>query len=261
MPKRNRSRRTRSKSRRSKNTSRRRSRSRSMKGGVRSRCESGEIYRKGYTRKTKNGSTVSVSGKCIRSVSQSRTKRSLADKKYLQNRARSHARARKLTRSRSLNRSTGSRECPSGYIKKTAYSRSRYNRRSYTRSDGTRIRASKVSRSLVPETCIKDRGKPGKGKQLFRLEKGLLRKYGYEGIKNKSENERRRSLKRALADNIEPLPLFRRINALYVLNKNQDPQLANILRKDRDFIKTTNEYKNRETSRPRSRSKSTRSRK
>lgn len=92
----------------------------------------------------------------------------------------------------------------------------------------------------------KSKSKYDKNKQLFHLDKGVLHKYGYENVKDKTTRERRIALNKALANGIKPLSLFRRINALYVLNKNQDPKLAMIFKKDRDFIKTTSAYKKRE---------------
>jgi len=132
--------------------------------------------------------------------------------------------------------------------------RAAYPRKSYQRSDGTQ-----VSRAVVGQTCVTARGKAAKtgqkGTQLFHLEKDVLKPYGYQNVANMSMNDRHRALKRALVD-IKPLPLFRRINALYVLNENQNPDLARVFKADRDFIKTTSEYAMRDTARPKSKSKS-----
>jgi hypothetical protein len=86
-------------------------------------------------------------------------------------------------------------------------------------------------------------------KQLFTLEKNVLGKFNYHDISHKTDNQRHRALNRALANGLKPLSVFRRLNALYVLNKNQNPDLAKKLKADRDFVKDTKEYKNRVISR------------
>lgn len=213
-------------------------------------CNKGEIYRKGYTRTTKTGSKVKVTGKCIKATSQSGTKRTLEDKKYLKKKAASHARAKSKTK-------TKSKSCSKGQIKRTAYEKTGYKRKAYTRADGTKVKASHISRSIVPESCTKDKGKShGQSRQLFHLAKDVLKEYGYENVKTMTEIKRHKALKKALHDGIKPLPLFRRLNALYTVNKNQNPAIAELFRADRNYIKTTNEYKNRDTARPKSKSKS-----
>jgi hypothetical protein len=79
-----------------------------------------------------------------------------------------------------------------------------------------------------------------KNKPLFVLEKGGLIKYGYHA--DISENDRHQALSRALADSVKPLSLYRKLNALYVLNKNQNRALAKLYRKDANWIKDTPEY-------------------
>jgi hypothetical protein len=99
------------------------------------------------------------------------------------------------------------------------------------------VRKSKKSRSKRRKTAkniIKN------SKQLFVLEKGTLIKYGYHA--DISENDRHQALSRALADGLKPLSLYRKLNALYVLNKNQNRALAKLYRKDANWIKDTPEY-------------------
>jgi hypothetical protein len=226
-------------------------------------CKKGTIYRKGYSRATKSGSKTRVPGNCIRATSQTGKKRSLEDKRYLKEKAKSQSRARSKTRSlaRSLKR------CSKGQIKRTAYERKAYSRKAYTRSDGTKIKGTRVAKTVVSDGCTKDRGKShGQGRQLFHLEKDVLKKYGYGHVKISSELQRHRALKKALVD-IKPLSLFRRLNALYVLNKNQDPDSAELFKEDRNYVRTTSEYKNRhsvsssEISRSKTKSKSKRTNK
>ena len=79
-----------------------------------------------------------------------------------------------------------------------------------------------------------------KSKPLFVLKKGALIKYGYHA--DISENDRHQALSRSLADGLQPLSLYRKLNALYVLNKNQNRALAKLYRKDANWIKDTPEY-------------------
>lgn len=209
-------------------------------------CKKGTIYRKSYVRHTKT-KNVKVPGNCIKATSQSGKKTSIITRRVLKSKSRSQSRAKKQTKSKS-------KSCSKGQIKRAAYER-KYSKPEYTKADGTKVKTSTAKR-VVAEGCTLARGKPGHGKQMFALEKDVLKPYGYEDVKNKSDLQRHRSLKRALRDGVKPLPLMRRVNALYVLNKNQDPNLASVFKADRDYIKTTDEYKRRETARPKSKSKS-----
>ena len=92
-------------------------------------------------------------------------------------------------------------------------------------------------------------GKPpkktgSKGKKLFRLESGTLGRFGYENVKSMSMSERRIALKRALT-NMKPLSVYRKINALAILNRNTDPLMEKILLSDKKWIEKTSEYQNR----------------
>ena len=69
---------------------------------------------------------------------------------------------------------------------------------------------------------------------LFQLEKGTLSKFGYS-MKNTQES-RHKSLKKAIKY-IKPLSIYRRLIALYVLNKNKYPSNAKIFRNDAEWIK------------------------
>jgi hypothetical protein len=114
---------------------------------------------------------------------------------------------------------------------------------------GYRRRSSRSSRSTyVSPSCITDRGKKGHGTQLFKLEKDVLKKYGYHDIKSLTVSERRQALRSALKDGVPALSLFRRLNALHVLTKNTSPAISSKFKADRDFVKTTTEYKNRKSS-------------
>ena len=69
---------------------------------------------------------------------------------------------------------------------------------------------------------------------LFQLEKGTLSKFGYS-MKNTQES-RHKSLKKAIK-HIKPLSIYRRLIALYVLNKNKYPENAKIFKNDAEWIK------------------------
>ncbi len=69
------------------------------------------------------------------------------------------------------------------------------------------------------------------------LRKGTLGKYGYK-VK-KSDRERNESLRKAVAAE-GYLSIFRKLNALYVLNKNTYPAYSKLYLKDRDFVHKLN---------------------
>ena len=69
---------------------------------------------------------------------------------------------------------------------------------------------------------------------LFHLEKGTLSKFGYS-MKN-SQQTRHKSLKKAIKS-VKPLSVYRRLNALYVLNKNKHPENAKIFKDDAEWLK------------------------
>lgn len=70
---------------------------------------------------------------------------------------------------------------------------------------------------------------------LFHLEKGTLTKFGYS-MKNSQQN-RHKSLKKAIKQ-VKPLSIYRRLNALYVLNKNKHPDNAKVFKDDAEWLKT-----------------------
>ena len=188
------------------------------KSNKKSKCKKSFILRKSYTRKTKSGKKVKVQSKCIKSRSQSGLKRSDIDRKNLSQRKRIYSIARKKF---------GTPKCKSGEI-----IREGYHRKSFTRKSG-----SKVKGSWVKPHCIKSRtGKSSHGTRLFVLEKGTLSKYGYSDVMHISKNEREKILRKAIKGGINELTLIKKLNALYILNKNINPKLANIFRKDMKYI-------------------------
>ena len=181
-------------------------------------CKKGFILRKSYTRKTKSGSKVKIHSKCIKSRSQSGLKRSDIDRKKLSLQKRIYSIARKKF---------GTPKCKRGEIVREGY-----HRKNFTRKSG-----SKVKGSWVKPQCIKSRtGKSSHGKRLFVLEKGTLSKYGYSDVIHLSKDEREKILRKAIKGGINELSLIKKLNALYILNKNINPKLANIFRKDMKYI-------------------------
>jgi hypothetical protein len=73
-----------------------------------------------------------------------------------------------------------------------------------------------------------------KSRQLFVLKKGHLTKYGYHA--DLSESARHEALKKALGE-YSSLSLFRKLNAVYVLNKNRDKKRAAIFKADANWVK------------------------
>ena len=73
-----------------------------------------------------------------------------------------------------------------------------------------------------------------KSRQLFILKKGDLTKYGYHA--DLSESTRHKALKKARSE-YTSLSLFRKLNAVYVLNKNRDKKRAAIFKADANWVK------------------------
>jgi hypothetical protein len=118
------------------------------------------------------------------------------------------------------------RKCPSRKIRRSAYTR-----KSYTRKDGIRVKGSRVK-----SACIKDMGKPGKGKRLFTLKKGELTQHGYS-LKSKADR-RRKALKRSMKKIGKKGTLVKKLNALYVLHKNTNPVYAKKARSDMKWVQS-----------------------
>ena len=171
-------------------------------------CPTGMILRKGYTYKSRK-----VPKGCIKAQSQSGKKRVDIDRAIIRRLGKIHATMRKKFGTPSCKRGEIVRE---GYIRKSG--------------------KSGKSRQVAPG-CIKGNKK---GKQLFVLSKGTLTQYGYHT--DLSEKDRRVALRRALA-HIKPLSVYRKLNALYVLNKNRP--LGSLYKGDAEWVKTTREYARR----------------
>jgi hypothetical protein len=68
---------------------------------------------------------------------------------------------------------------------------------------------------------------------------GILSAHGYEGVREKSELARHRSLMRVVRAGEPPLGLFRRLNVLMILFRRKDPKLSKIFKADRDWVRET----------------------
>lgn len=119
-----------------------------------------------------------------------------------------------------------SKSCPPGKIRRAGYTR-----KAYRRSDGTR-----VAEARVPASCIKDLGKPGKGKRLFTLKKGGLSKYGYS--LSEIQDVRHSALIKAMEDGVSTGYLWKRLNAIEILNRNTNPKTAEKIKSDMEWLRS-----------------------
>jgi len=142
------------------------------------------------------------------------------------------------------------RKCPTGMILRKAYTRtnkSNKKNKSIKVKSGCIIAqsASGLKRTTINApiikkmrtTCKKNNKKyhtQHKCNVLFHLEKGTLSKFGYS-MKN-SQQSRRQSLKKAIK-HVKPLAIYRRLIALYVLNKNKHPANAKVFKDDAEWMK------------------------
>ncbi len=139
---------------------------------------------------------------------------------------------RRRSRRRSPRRASRSRRrspCPRGQIM-----RSGYRRKAYTRADGTRVRSARVRRD-----CIKGRGlhPSRKGPRVIpKLKKGLLEKYGYHG---REPVAKRHTALRKAERAYGSTNLIRKLNAIYVLNRNTSPSLAAKFKADENWVRRT----------------------
>ncbi len=135
-------------------------------------------------------------------------------------------------RRRSPRRASRSRRrspCPRGQIR-----RSGYRRKAYTRADGSRVKATNVK-----PKCIKGRGlhPSRKGPRVIpKLKKGLLEKYGYHG--RESVAKRHTALRKAERA-YGSTNLIRKLNAIYVLNRNTNPSIAAKFKSDENWVRRT----------------------
>lgn len=129
---------------------------------------------------------------------------------------------RRSSKKRSYKR-TPTRGCPRGYIRRASYKR-----KSYTRKSGSRVRSARVK-----SNCIKMQGKHGL-RVIPKLRKGDLSQFGYSS--SASATSRHRSLAKAVKE-YGALSVFRKLNAIMVLNKNRSPGLSSRFKSDRNWVR------------------------
>jgi hypothetical protein len=111
--------------------------------------------------------------------------------------------------------------CPQGQIMRISY------RRKLPHSKRT-IRVSRV--------CIKDVGRPGKGKKILpKLKPGKLSQFGYEKIIDLSTPERQHILKIAI-DKIGHREIIGRLTVLANYTKLSNPKFHKIIKNDQEWV-------------------------
>ena len=140
-------------------------------------------------------------------------------------------------RSKSANKT---RKCPPGEIRRKAYVR-KYStgirERGFTvRRKGQTYRAYPRSGSMIVKSaCVKDKGLPGKGPDLFgTLKKGQLKKYGY--VYRQTREARHAALRRAVKD-YGALDLFRKLDAVAKLTRRTVPEASRVFKSDREWVR------------------------
>ena len=183
-------------------------------------CKKGSILRKGYSAK-RGSKTIRVKSRCIKAQSQSGLKRSVRDAQIIK---------KKMSQHRVASKKFGVPKCPKGQMVRAGYKR--------------KSKKSKKT-SWVKPTCIKslDSRKQAR-QQLFVLDKGTLSTHGYHA--DLSSNKRHHALVSAMNAGIKPLTAFRKLVALATLTKNSNPDVSRTYISDAKWLKTTDEYKNRQ---------------
>jgi|APGre2960657423_1045063.scaffolds.fasta_scaffold00209_16 hypothetical protein len=113
------------------------------------------------------------------------------------------------------------------------------------------VRSSTHTTYHVKSACIEDVGKPGKTPASERItvsEEGDLGKYGYSSILTIGLEKRRTALKKAIvsiskekkmSEHDSAVKVMRRLNLLFVLNKNTNKTLSQTLERDRNWVGRT----------------------
>jgi hypothetical protein len=88
---------------------------------------------------------------------------------------------------------------------------------------------------IVKTACVKDKGLPGKGPDLFgTLKKGQLKKYGY--VYRESREARHAALRRAVKE-YGALDLFRKLDAVAKLTRRTVPEASRVFKSDREWVR------------------------
>lgn len=97
-----------------------------------------------------------------------------------------------------------------------------------------------------------------KSKSMVRigpLKKGDLHKYGYHDVRAMSTAQRQKALARAAHSN-NYASVIRKLNALYVLNRNTKPDVAQIFHRDQKWLSSQYQMKKSKSMAHKSKSKS-----
>lgn len=114
--------------------------------------------------------------------------------------------------------------------RKLTVHRKGYHRKAYVRKSGAKVKA-----AYVPPTTykIEDIGAPGRGKKVFKVRKGLLKKVGYST--HLPDEERHRALRKA--DKLYgSVRLWRMLNAQLVYRKRIPDGVKSTFQEDRDWV-------------------------
>jgi len=174
------------------------------------KCAENQILRRRFTRLGKR-----YSAKCIRRVSPYLERHSAYVKRITGKMTR---RLRGLTKERRGN----TLKCEVGFTLRKAYVRY----------------STKGSRKLVKGACITRRGSGVTGAKIGPLRKGEMSRFGYVKIDTLSISRRRIALKAAVKE-LGSLSVWKKLNVLYVFNKNTNKALAKKFNADKDWVRAT----------------------
>jgi len=187
------------------------------------RCPPGYILRKSYT--TKNGTFVPA--RCI-------VERGIFPKNMQNENQKKMKNVEKNIKKMCKNKKCPV-NCPKGEILREGYLRN-----AYTKEDGTHVNA-----TLVAPECIKNRGAPGKGPQLIKIDDvdHILSDHGYSGVKDKSIKERRALLMkviRAVAKDYGKrqamIYVIKALTARATLTKTGSPESSKAFTEDHEWV-------------------------
>lgn len=227
--------------------SRRKSPARPVRGVCR---QKGTILRDAYTAH-RHGKAIKVPASCIKSVSQSGQERHLVDEKILANKKKMHT---------AMEREFGKPKCnPKTQVERAGYVRKGYRRSAYSRKSGSRVSGAKVPQTRVAPVCITKRGKVGSYKIPVVLNKGSLKKYGYEDVQEKTIQERHEALANANKHIKNPLSIYRKLVILSTMFRNKNPPVAQLFHSDAEWVKRNFGLKTAQSRSQKSRTKSRKS--
>jgi len=169
-------------------------------------CPRGEILRKSYTRRGKR-----IPAACIKKVTPYPTRYSNFQKGVLK---KAHLRLRGW----SLN-NRGVKRCGPGQTRRQPY-----------------VRHGVSGPVRVPAACIK-KG-VGSDVRIGPIRHGDLTAFGYSDVGSLSKGEREAALRKAIAAH-GSLSIWKKLNVLFIFNKNKSPGLSDLFREDRDWIQET----------------------